>query len=100
MKSRKWSARHRNAQDKICRVWEERGADYARLQQKYEEAEEARQKKARERREMEVAQVRPFLVVAVRRARRRSCSSCFFLSCAVIRTAVAVLSLRLGRRDK
>lgn len=57
VKSRKWSARHRNAEDKICRVWEERGADYARLQQKYEEAEEARQKKALQRREMEVAQV-------------------------------------------
>lgn len=57
MKSRKWSARHRNAQDKICRVWEERGADYARLQRRYEEAEEARQRKARERREMEAAQV-------------------------------------------
>lgn len=57
MKSRKWSARHRNAQDKICRVWEERGADYARLQHKYEEAEEARQKKARQRRETEAAQV-------------------------------------------
>ena len=58
MKSRKWSARYRTAQDKICRVWEERGAEYARLQQRFEEAEEARQKKARERREAEAAQVK------------------------------------------
>lgn len=57
MKSRKWSARHRTAQDKICRVWEQRGVEYARLQRKFEEAEEARQRKARERRETEVAQV-------------------------------------------
>lgn len=57
MKSRKWSARNRTAQDKICRVWEERGAEYARLQQRFEETEEARRKKARERREMEAAQV-------------------------------------------
>lgn len=57
MKSRKWAARDRAAQDKICRLWEERGAEYARQQQKFEEREEVRQKKARERREMEAAQV-------------------------------------------
>ncbi|CAM9478113.1 unnamed protein product, partial [Ectocarpus sp. 13 AM-2016] len=56
LKSRKWSARNRNAQDKICRVWEERGADYNRLQREFEEAEAIRQGKARQRREMEVAQ--------------------------------------------
>ncbi|CAN0500328.1 unnamed protein product, partial [Ectocarpus sp. 12 AP-2014] len=56
LKSRKWSARNRDAQDKICRVWEERGADYNRLQREFEEAEAIRQDKARQRREMEVAQ--------------------------------------------
>lgn len=58
LKSRKWSARNRNAQDKICRVWEERGADYNRLQREFEEAEAIRQEKARQRREMEAAQVK------------------------------------------
>lgn len=57
MKSRKWSARHRNAQDRICRVWEERGANYVRLQREYEEAEKARQEKNQQRREREAAQV-------------------------------------------
>ncbi|CBJ33004.1 hypothetical protein Esi_0402_0018 [Ectocarpus siliculosus] len=56
LKSRKWSARNRNAQDKICRVWEERGADYNRLQREFEEAEAIRQDKARQRRETEAAQ--------------------------------------------
>ncbi|CAM9280499.1 unnamed protein product [Ectocarpus sp. 4 AP-2014] len=56
LKSRKWSARNRNAQDKICRVWEERGADFNRLQREFEEAEAIRQKNARQRREKEAAQ--------------------------------------------
>ena len=61
MKSRKWSARSRTAQDKICRVWEERRAEYVRQQRRFEEAEEARRKRTRERREMEAAQVKPNL---------------------------------------
>ncbi|CAM9176459.1 unnamed protein product, partial [Hapterophycus canaliculatus] len=56
LKSRKWSARNRSAQDRIRRVWEERADDYARLQREHEEAEAARQEKARQRREMEAAQ--------------------------------------------
>ncbi|CAM9768530.1 unnamed protein product, partial [Scytosiphon promiscuus] len=56
LKSRKWSARNRTAQDRIRRVWEERADDYARLQREHEEAEAARQDKARERRDTEAAQ--------------------------------------------
>ena len=47
-------------------MWEERGADYDRLQKKYEEAEAARQEKARQRREMEAAQVMNFLTFGSR----------------------------------
>lgn len=57
LKSRKWSARNRDAQDKFRRVWEERGSDYVRLQQAFEEAEAAREEKLRQRRETEAAQV-------------------------------------------
>lgn len=64
VKSRKWSARNRDAHDKFRRVWEERGSDYARLQQSYEAAEAVWQEKARRRREMEAEQVRTLLVVS------------------------------------
>eukprot|EP00904_Undaria_pinnatifida_P005465 jgi/Undpi1/2048/HiC_scaffold_12.g05434.m1 len=56
LKSRKWSTRSRGVQDKIRRVWEERGADYERLQREFEANEAAQQDKARQRREMEAAQ--------------------------------------------
>ncbi|CAM9494439.1 unnamed protein product, partial [Laminaria digitata] len=58
LKSRKWSSRTRDVQDKIRRVWEERGADYERLQREFEEAEAAQQDKTRQRRELEAAQAR------------------------------------------
>lgn len=60
LKSSKWSSRSRDVQDKIRRVWEERGADYERLQREFEVAEAAQQDKIRQRREMAAAQALVF----------------------------------------
>ncbi|CAM9642035.1 unnamed protein product, partial [Sphacelaria rigidula] len=58
LKSRKWSARRKDAQDKFRRVWEARGDEYARSQRGFEEAKAARNERMRERREMEAEQVK------------------------------------------
>lgn len=71
LKSRKWSARSRDAHDKFHRVWEARGNDYERQQQVFEETEAAQEEKNRQRREMEAAQVSG---ISIQQTGRRGCS--------------------------
>lgn len=57
LKSRKWVAQSRDAQEKFHRVWEERGNEYSRSQKGFEKVKAARDEKMRERQEREAEQV-------------------------------------------